>query len=198
MICCVSSAKSRERWPLPWAECSDQRARATSKAAGGASPSNQSSSWPWQRFCTKAWLALITCAERKRQLHRRSTGMGRLGPEEAGQVRGQLVSISTGRNSRPSRLRRLPERGQQAQPGSADPARWPSVCGSTAASRCTAQSETAVGPHVNGLQSGSRAALGSPRNLCPPRTVHLRAATTPRWLRSARGAVSSTGRAKDF
>jgi hypothetical protein len=33
---------------------------------------------------------------------------------------------------------------------------------------------------------------------CSPRAVHLPPAAMPGWLRSARGAVSSTGRAKDF
>ncbi len=55
--------------------------------------------------------------------------------------------------------------------------------------------------HVHPNTTCSNRAPRQPRRreeLASALTVHLPAATMPRWLPSARGAVSSTGRAKDF
>jgi hypothetical protein len=51
---------------------------------------------------------------------------------------------------------------------------------------------------MNVLQSGSYAQTRDRKEPRLAHTVHLSPAATPDWLPSADGAVSSTGRAKDF
>src|SRR5262245_46440354 len=61
-----------------------------------------------------------------------------------------------------------------------------------------ARSRTAAEPPRIRAPIGLLRSIRHPREDHLPRTLYLSPASTPGWLRSACGAVSSTGRAKDF